>query len=107
MKTSKTVRCLMCGVVMGADAEAYARHTREKHSMGFVAPERTSGRSTAEIVRAVETRLKDFIILPEENKIPLKVHDPSCRCTDCFNAQLDRIIAGDGITWGQNENVVE
>lgn len=98
------VRCLMCGEQMFSDAESYAKHVEAKHSLGSgikIVPINTTGRTKAEIVADVEHRLRDFIMTPEEMKTPRRVHPDECRCVECFNAQLDRIIAGDHITWGE------
>lgn len=96
-----TVRCLQCGMVILSDAESHTQHTKERHSIDAiraVVPERTSTRTTPEIVRDVETRLRDFIVIPSDKVQP--AHGESCRCSECFDKQLDRIINGQGTTWG-------
>lgn len=104
------VRCLMCGESMPSDAEGYAAHTRAKHSVGLgfrITPERSTNRTTAEIVADVEHKMKDFIFVPEDLRTPRKEHEESCRCEQCFNAQLDKILAGQHITWkGANDEPI-
>lgn len=83
--------CIGCGG--GMDWRGKGQHT--------CPPRRTSGRTTGEIVAAVEERLRAVLIVPGVT------HEPSCRCVECFNAQLDLMIAGKPITWkGENHEPV-
>lgn len=101
--SKSTVRCMHCGVTILSDAESYAQHVKQAHSLGTarVVPMRTSGRTKGEIVRAVEDTMRDFIITPEEKTVPEPEHSTECRCIVCFNRQLDRCIDGKGIAWGE------
>jgi hypothetical protein len=90
-------------MMMLSDAEAYTQHVAKYHSVDGVRvqvkPENTTGRTKAEIVQAVESKLRQFIIGPEETVRPAKVlpsHEPDCRCVDCFNKKLDALILSSG-----------
>ena len=85
----QSVRCMMCGESLLSDAASYTEHVKAKHSMGagiVCRPEKTSSRTTAEIVAAVEAKLGPAIISVGTG------HDEECRCDKCFNAKLDAII---------------